>query len=149
MRRHRGTTRVECGAFMLADSLGNLKILVAEDSPDNRVLIERFLALNGANVGTASNGEEAVAKVLDSHCDYDLVLMDIQMPVMDGYQALAKLRESGFRRPVIALTAHALTFEKERCLASGFDDYLTKPIDRNRLLSTLRKWNEIEPRVLH
>lgn len=107
--------------------LENLSILVVEDSPDNQMLLGKMLGRLGAKTSFASNGEEAVTSALSSH--FDLILMDIQMPILDGYGATARLREHGYAKPIIALTAHAMSEERDRCLASGFDDHLSKPID--------------------
>jgi len=112
-----------------------LKILAVDDSPDNLVLITRILQLAGATVETASNGREGIEKAL--HGNYSLILMDLQMPVMDGHEATRELRRRGFNRPIIALTAHAMKEERKRCLESGFDDHITKPIDRDSLIHAL------------
>ncbi len=116
-------------------SLEGVNVLLVEDSKDNQVLISLFLEKAKAKVETADNGEEGVRKALEG--SHDIVLMDIQMPVLDGYRALAKLREAGFHKPVVALTAHALREEKEKAMASGFNDYLTKPVDRHLLVNTI------------
>lgn len=116
--------------------LDGINILLVEDAPDNRMLVSRVLQLAGASVAMATNGREGVFAAESKH--YDIVLMDLQMPEMDGYEATLTLRESGYRRPIIALTAHAMKDERNRCLNNGFTDYLTKPIDRSMLLGTLR-----------
>jgi signal transduction histidine kinase/ActR/RegA family two-component response regulator len=117
--------------------LSGLNILLAEDSPDNQVLINHYLRATGAKIEIANNGQEAVEKNLINN--FDLVLMDIQMPVMDGFRALAELRAQGFKKPVIAVTAHAMKEERERAFQAGFTNYLTKPLNKNMLLSVLEK----------
>ena len=117
------------------NDLDGMKILLVEDSVDNQVLIRRFLANSGARVSVASDGAEGVRMALEG--TYDVVLMDIQMPVRDGYQAMRELRERGYERPIVALTAHALKGERESCLEAGFSDYLTKPISRSLLVDRL------------
>ncbi|MGE0631918.1 MAG: MHYT domain-containing protein [Pseudobdellovibrionaceae bacterium] len=112
-----------------------MKILVVDDSPDNQALIKKILSLAGATIETAHNGREAVDKALAGN--FDLVLMDLQMPEMDGYEATKILREKGYQKPIIALTAHAMKEERQRSLQSGFDDHLTKPIDHQALVKTL------------
>ncbi|HEX4925109.1 MAG TPA: response regulator, partial [Bdellovibrionales bacterium] len=114
--------------------LDGMHILVVEDLPDNQLLISRFLRMAGATVDLAGNGWEALKKTAGPDDTYDLILMDIQMPEMDGYQATRKLRERGYDRPILALTAHALKEEREKSLAAGCDDHLTKPIDRELLI---------------
>lgn len=118
--------------------LGNLKdirVLVVDDSIDNQILIKTFLAAAGAAVATANNGIEAVEKAATNN--FSVILMDLQMPEMDGYEATKILRQRGYTLPIVALTAHAMKEERKRCLESGFDDHLTKPIDREALLQTL------------
>ena len=103
-------------------------ILIVEDSADNMKLFRTLLALRGHVVTGLTSGEGLFA-TLDS-ARPDLVLMDIQLPGKDGYQLLAEIRGSAHGRlPVLALTAHAMTGDRERALASGFDGYITKPVD--------------------
>ncbi len=120
-------------------TLNQMKILVVDDSLDNLRLIKIVLSLAGAKVDTAKNGKEAVEKTLSG--DYDLVLMDLQMPEMDGYEATKVLRERGYGKPIIALTAHAMKEERQRTLQSGFNDHITKPIDQAMLLRTLSEYS--------
>jgi PAS domain S-box-containing protein len=114
-------------------NLEGTKVLLVEDAPDNQMLVSLMLKAAGAHVDVAENGLEGIEKAVVE--DYDVVLMDIQMPVLDGYRATMKLREKGYKKPIIALTAHAMTEEKDKCLSAGFDDHLTKPINRKDLLS--------------
>jgi len=105
------------------------KVLLAEDSSDNQRLISLYLQKLGATVEIANNGEEAVDKALAG--DYDLVLMDMQMPIMNGPQATRRLRRASYAKPIVALTANAMKEDREKCLDAGCDDFLSKPIDRN------------------
>jgi signal transduction histidine kinase/HPt (histidine-containing phosphotransfer) domain-containing protein len=116
-------------------SLKGIRILLAEDGYDNRKLIETILRLAGANVASVENGRLAVDK-LEAE-SFDVVLMDINMPEMDGYEATRLLRDRGYDKPILALTANAMEGDSERCLAAGCDEHLAKPIDRARLLSTI------------
>ena len=118
--------------------LDGIKVLLVEDSPDNQLLISRILKLAGATVDTASDGKEGSEKAKKNY--YDVLLMDLQMPVMDGYEATAELREGGYPGKIIALTAHALAEERERCLKSGFDDHLCKPVNRDALIERIEYW---------
>lgn len=118
-----------------ADQLKGRRVLVVDDVSDNRTLIERYLKPQGIVVGLAAGGQEAVD--LAKSRDWDAVLMDIQMPNMDGYEATAKLREIGFKKPIIALTAHAMREELERCLSAGCDMTLTKPVAKRDLIKRL------------
>jgi PAS domain S-box-containing protein len=116
-------------------SLDGLKILVVDDAPDIRSLISFLLIRAGAQVDFAENGSEGYRKAL-SNC-YDMVLMDIQMPIMDGYTATMKLREQGYHKPIIALTAHAMTEARKKCLTVGCTGHLSKPINPSHLLGTV------------
>ena len=118
--------------------LAGRKILVVEDSPDNQLLLRLFLSKHKMQIDFASNGEEGMTKALAA--DYDIILMDMQMPVMDGYTATRLLREKGYVKPIVALTAHAMKEDRELCLKAGCDDYLTKPIEPNSLYGTISKY---------
>jgi Amt family ammonium transporter len=118
------------------DLPSGVRILLAEDGLDNQRLIAALLQKAGARVTVVENGRLAVDEL--QRGGFDVVLMDMAMPVMDGYTATRTLRDLGFDLPVIAVTAHALTGERERCLAAGCDDYVTKPIDRPTLLGRVR-----------
>ncbi|MDB5101404.1 MAG: hypothetical protein JWM80_5825 [Cyanobacteria bacterium RYN_339] len=119
------------------------RVLLAEDGPDNQVLIGTLLRKHGLAVVLAENGQEAVAHALDAVSQgrpFDLILMDIQMPILDGIGATQALRARGLTGPVVALTANAMAGERERCLAAGCDDYLTKPVDREAFLAMLTRY---------
>jgi CheY-like chemotaxis protein len=122
------------GAYDAAGAL----VLVADDNSVNQRVIERLLAKRGLRVDVVGNGLEAVAAA--ARRPYDLVLMDCQMPEMDGYEATRKLRAEGARLPIVAMTANALTGDRERCLDAGMDDYLTKPLTAATLDGTLTRW---------
>ncbi|MDG0816962.1 response regulator [Bdellovibrio svalbardensis] len=114
------------------------RILIVDDSSDNRLLIELYLKKKGVISDFADNGAVAVEKALAN--SYDIILMDMQMPVMDGYTATKTLREKGFTKPIIALTAHAMAEDRNRCLEAGCNDYLTKPVDSLKLYSTVHSY---------
>ena len=120
------------------------RILVAEDNPVNQLVILEQLGDLGYRAEAVANGEEALRAIESDH--YDLVLMDCQMPGLDGYEATRRLRaqEEG-HLPVIALTAHAMKGDRERCLDAGMDDYISKPFTEARLEKTLRRWLDARP----
>lgn len=118
--------------------LSGIKVLVADDAADNRRLISRFLELSGAKVVTAKDGVEAVDMAQAD--DYHVVLMDIQMPSLDGYGATESLRSKGYGKPIIALTAHALREESEKCLKMGFSCYMSKPLNRQELIDNVKRF---------
>lgn len=114
------------------------RILLAEDGPDNQRLISHVLRKAGARVAVAENGQVAIdmlRSAMQRAEPFDLLITDVQMPVLDGYDTVRRLRELGFSLPVIALTAHAMRGERERCLAAGCDDYTSKPINRVHLVA--------------
>ena len=118
------------------------RILLVEDFAPTQRLISTLLQRAGAEVTVGSHGKEAVELVLDAMEDgrpHDLVLMDMQMPVLDGYRATERLRNHGYRGPIIALTAHALAGDREKCMDAGCDDYVTKPVDRRQLIEMCRR----------
>jgi two-component system sensor histidine kinase/response regulator len=116
-----------------------LRMLVVEDNSINMMVIKSILGKLGyEQIDKAQDGQIAVEKA--SKDKYDLILMDCQMPKMDGYEATRRLRELGVGTPIVAMTAHALSGDKEKCLSAGMDDYLTKPIDINELARCLDQW---------
>lgn len=122
--------------------LVGLRILLAEDGKDNQRLFSFILEKAGAEVHVADNGRVALdlaSENMRNGCPFDVILMDMQMPVMDGYTTTRRLRNGGYAHPIIALTAHALVEERQKCIAAGCDDYATKPILRNALLETILK----------
>ena len=118
-----------------------LRILVADDGESNRRLLKLVLGRSGANVIEAENGQIAVQYAIDQ--PFDFILMDMQMPIMDGYEAATKLRQQGYKAPIIALTADAMKGTEAKCLGAGCTAYLTKPIVMNELMATL---NQLDPR---
>ncbi|PTB68117.1 hypothetical protein BBK36DRAFT_1114704 [Trichoderma citrinoviride] len=117
------------------------RILAAEDNLVNQKVLARVLkSLGFQNTTIAANGAEAVSTLKASPNTYDLVLMDISMPVMDGFEATRKIRTHGIPIPIIAMTAYALRGDSETCLEKGMDDYISKPVNINKLLQKLLTW---------
>jgi len=124
-----------------AGAFAGLRMLVAEDNAVNQLVLVRLLEKRGIDVEVAGNGEEAV---LRSQCtEYAAVLMDCQMPVIDGYEATRRIRQLDAQRgrhtPIIAITAHAMASDRERCRAAGMDDYITKPVQPNDLFACMAR----------
>ncbi|MDW8107547.1 MAG: response regulator, partial [Armatimonadota bacterium] len=122
----------------LPETWDGARILLVEDNEINRKVATRLLSKLNLQVEIAVNGLEAVRMATENN--YDLILMDCQMPEMDGYEATRTLRAQGVQTPIIALTANALEGDREKCLACGMNDYLSKPIQMDRLRQTLAKW---------
>jgi CheY-like chemotaxis protein len=126
----------------LSGASRGLRVLIVEDNTANQKVALWMLAKMGARADAVANGQEALAAMAQIH--YDVVLMDVQMPVMDGFEATAEIRRREVggttRVPVIAMTAHAIEGYRERCLAGGMDDYISKPIDAEALLTALSRW---------
>jgi two-component system, sensor histidine kinase and response regulator len=127
----------------LRENRAALRILLAEDNPVNQMLAVRLLEKRGHSVTVAGNGKEALAAL--DHQGFDLILMDVQMPEMDGFEATTAIRglekQTGLHLPIIAMTAHAMVGDKERCLAAGMDDYITKPFQPADLMELLARYS--------
>jgi len=120
------------------------KVLLVEDNPVNQIIATKMLEKVGLQLEVAKNGEEAVNRIKQQH-NFDLILMDCQMPIMDGYEATKVLREmeeqnKATRLPIIAMTANAMEGDKGKCLDAGMDDYISKPVNQQALKETIAKW---------
>jgi CheY-like chemotaxis protein len=131
----RSTEELTRPSTITVEDLSGMDILLVEDSIDNQILFERYLKRAGAKVDVASDGSEGFEKAQAKN--YNAILMDVQMPVLDGYGATKKIRHHGIATPIIALTAHAMKDERENALRSGFNGYLIKPLDPRLLIEEL------------
>ena len=122
-------------------AISGLLILVVEDNPVNQRLVQRLLLKRGHRVQVAGNGREAFALVKQER--FDVILMDVQMPEMDGLAATTAIRgwekERGYRTPIVALTAHAMKGDRERCMAAGMDRFVNKPVDADKLMGVVEE----------
>ena len=142
-RRPQGAPEIpEPGKMQGVHPLGRLRLLLVEDNPINQEVQREILLMSGMAVDVVQNGKQAVSAVRKSA--YDLVLMDIQMPVMDGIEATRAIRtDAKFRDlPIVAMTAHVFSGERKRCMAAGMNDYLAKPVDPELLLKVIAKWTK-------
>lgn len=120
----------------------SLRVLLAEDNIVNQKLLKAMLAKTGIIVEVAANGKEALDKFIIASDTYDLILMDVQMPEMDGIEATEVIRRNGHRKiPIIALTASAMAEDRQRCLKAGMNDFLSKPAKMDQVLSVIKKWS--------
>ena len=145
--KKRGNNLVKHSVPSPQTQLKDARILLAEDGPDNQRLISFILKKAGAQVEVAENGRIAIDKFTAAHGTaraFQLILMDMQMPELDGYGAATELRSMQYEVPIIALTAHAMSGERERCLQAGCNDYATKPIDREKLTALVAKFLQVE-----
>lgn len=130
-----------------AIDLKNLRVLLAEDSPDTQELIKYVLSNHGAIVTPANDGQEALK--LAQKNEFDIILMDIQMPELDGYEVTRLLRAAHFTKPIIALTAHAMLEERIKTKSAGCDAHITKPLNFHQLLSTVNSIHQMSQKTKH
>ena len=118
----------------------NARVLLVDDYPDAREMYTEYLEFSGFDVIQAGNGQEALERAADSAPD--IILMDLSLPVMDGWEATRRLKADPATRdiPIIALSAHAMAGDREKAIAAGASDYITKPVDTDQLLSLMRVW---------
>jgi PAS domain S-box-containing protein len=134
----RRTDQAQAGGAPGEHYFTGLRVLVVEDVAMNQELAREILGSKGIVVSLANNGEEGVAAVAQG--DFDLVLMDMQMPVLDGCQASEKIRQFNRKLPIIAMTANAMATDRNKCLAAGMNDYVTKPINTDELFAVMARW---------
>ncbi len=139
---HLGHSSLRASLLERGGRLAGTRVLVAEDNTINQQVVQEFLSMVGVVVCLAGNGQEAIAAIAASEQPFDAVLMDVHMPVMDGLKATSQLRQNPAlsHLPIIALTAGVTPSERERALASGMSDFITKPINPEALLDTLLRW---------
>jgi CheY-like chemotaxis protein len=137
-----------CMMPLTGRALAGIRILAAEDNEINQLVLEDMLVNEGIQLTMVANGRLAVEAITQSGLPFDMVLMDVQMPEMDGREATRCIRAMSHDLPIIGLTAHALAEEHAQCRAAGMNDVVTKPIDCNTLYSTLLKWLPVSALVL-
>ncbi len=120
--------------------LQGIRVLLAEDGIDNQKLIGLLLKREGVELTIVDNGQLAVQAIHESKYSFDLVLMDMQMPVMDGYAATRQLRREDYNRPIVALTANAMNKDRDACLKAGCDDFMTKPVNKSALIKLVAQY---------
>jgi signal transduction histidine kinase/PleD family two-component response regulator len=140
------TPRAQATPAMTTKTLAGVKLLLVEDSIDNEALMRLYLEGAGAEVTSAHNGHEAIEAATSS--SFDAVLMDVQMPELDGLEATRRLRAQGYTTPIIALTAHALPEEIEKSIAAGCDQHVTKPIGKQNLITAIENALSIRDETL-
>lgn len=113
------------------------QVLVIDDVPDNRLLLQHFVSRLGLTVESAAGGQEGLAMAASQ--PYDVVLLDIEMPGMNGFETVSQLRQNHFSGPVVALTGHSLNGDRDRYLRAGFNEYLQKPVTRTALEQVLKR----------
>lgn len=123
-------------------SLSGVRILLVDDNEINQQVAGEILTLAGAHVSIVMNGAQAVNAIMDASSPFDIVLMDLQMPVMDGYEATRRIRENhdADALPILSMTAHAFQDERERCVAAGMQGHIAKPVDPESVLKTIKAW---------
>ena len=126
--------------FITSSSHKNKRVLLVEDNPINQKITEKMLEKIGLPTIISSNGQEAVNLILNKKENFDLILMDIQMPLLNGLDATKELRKAGISTPIIAMTANVLKGDREKCLEVGMNDYIGKPVKLNDLQHTIQKW---------
>ncbi|MGI9519983.1 MAG: response regulator, partial [Pirellulaceae bacterium] len=136
----------QAGAKHVQYKLPECRILVVDDGAANRRLIRLFLGRAGCEVEQAEDGQVAVDMCQEQ--TFDLILMDMQMPVLDGYEATRKLRESGFTLPIIALTANAMQGDEQKCIDAGCSGFLSKPVDMDKLVATVAQALSVDPQTV-
>jgi CheY-like chemotaxis protein len=136
-------TAGQSGMAAGAQRLAGISILLVDDGLDNQLLISHMLKNVGAAVEVAANGQIACEKVMAAWKEdrsYDVILMDMQMPVLDGYGASRQLRQAGYTRPIIAVTAHAMPEDRQKCLDAGCSDYITKPVQWEKMFEMIMRF---------
>ena len=152
---HAGTIKkIACTPSAKSHKKKQLNILLAEDNPVNQKLAEKMLTKSGHNVTVAGNGKEAFHKYMDSTGEIDLIFMDVQMPEMDGLESTRAIRDFEKKKevsgvPIVAMTGQAMQGDREKCLETGMDDYIIKPINKTVLLDIIQKWTPDAPQEIH